>query len=107
MLGLDRLLGLQGQQLVGGLGCLQCTTCRLALLHQVGQHAFVLIQVLRQLGLHAQGGVQAIQTLLPALARLLRHTFARDAARVLGRIQAGKLLVQALDVVRQPLRLGQ
>ncbi|MCY1550882.1 hypothetical protein D9M68_871680 [compost metagenome] len=76
-------------------------------MHQVGQHAFVLIQVLRQLGLHAQGGVQAIQTLLPALARLLRHAFTSDAARVLGRIQAGKLLVHALGVISQPLGLGQ
>ena len=40
---LDRLLGLQGQQLVHGLHRLQRTLGRLALAHEVGQHAFVFV----------------------------------------------------------------
>src|SRR3546814_7145580 len=44
---LDRLLGLQGQQLVHGLRCLQRAFGRLALAHEVCQYAFVFAQVLR------------------------------------------------------------
>ncbi|MCY1531946.1 hypothetical protein D9M68_671860 [compost metagenome] len=77
------------------------------MLHQVGQHALVLGQVLRHLCLYPHGGVQSLETLLPALTRFLRHSFTGDAVRVVGWIQVGKLLIQALHFVGESLGLRQ
>ena len=60
LLGLDGLLGLQGEKLVRRLHGLQRAGGRLALAHEVGQRAFVLRQVLRHLRLHPHGGMQAV-----------------------------------------------
>src|SRR3546814_4641490 len=75
---LDRLLGLQGQQLIHGLHRLQRTFGRLALANEIGQHAFVFAQVLRHLGLHLHSGLQAVERVPPTLLRVAVHLVAAD-----------------------------
>jgi hypothetical protein len=62
------------------------------LAHEVGQRAFVgqhaFAQVLRHLGLHLHGGLQAVERVLPALLRVAVHLIAADGGGVLLRVQA-------------------
>lgn len=100
LLRLDRLLGLQGQQLVGGLGSLQGATRGLALLHQRRQGAFILRQVLCHLSLHAQRRMQPLEALLPALPRFFCQALAADVAGVLVRIDSANALAKISRPVR-------
>ncbi|MNP53582.1 hypothetical protein D3C76_1480690 [compost metagenome] len=51
--------------------------------------------------------MQPVEALLPALAGFLGQALAADVAGVLGRIETGELLIQALHLVGQSARLGE
>ena len=68
------------------------------------EHVFA--EVLVHLRLHAHRGVQAVERMAPALARVLCHAVAAHGRCVFVRIQPGELLVQIFHPVGESLRLS-